>query len=87
MKKSDLACLLVVAILLPSLCLAGEEEVGTTGGQFLKISPLARLTGMGGAYAAISNDAGAFYSNPAGLSQIKNKEASFSYLSYFQDIS
>ena len=88
MKRSDLACLLmVIAILLPSLCLAGKEEVATTGGQFLKISPLARLTGMGGACAAISDDAGAFYSNPAGLSQIKNRQASFSYLSYFQDIS
>ncbi|OGS06003.1 MAG: hypothetical protein A2204_07700 [Elusimicrobia bacterium RIFOXYA1_FULL_47_7] len=77
-------------LLISSLCLffAGLAfaGVGTTGGQFLKISPSARASAMGNAFAAVSDDVFALYSNPAGLSQLKESELAATYLSYFADV-
>ncbi len=40
----------------------------------------ARATGMGGAFVAVADDAYAAYYNPAGLSQLKKKEGTFTSL-------
>ena len=45
-------------------------NVGTSGAQFLKIGPGARVDSLGGAFGAIADDVTAIYWNPAGLSQI-----------------
>ncbi|MFH1379609.1 MAG: PorV/PorQ family protein [bacterium] len=61
--------------------------VGTTGAQFLKIGIGARPVGMGYAYSAVADDLNALYYNPAGLANQKDRQATASYLSYWQDVS
>jgi len=46
-----------------------------------------RPAGMGGAFSAIADDASAPLWNPAGISQIKDVEASFMYAKLFTDLS
>jgi hypothetical protein len=60
--------------------------VGTTGAQFLKIGSGARAASMSGAFAAVSDDLSAIYWNPAGLARQKQRQASASYIKYFQGI-
>ena len=86
-KKLISLCLVFgLVVLAVGSCLAGSKDVGTTGMQFLKIAPGARANGMGGVYAGVADDVDALYFNPAGLCQIKNLEATFMHLEYFQGI-
>lgn len=63
---------------------AGEfSKVGGAGGQFLKIGVGARANAMAGAYGSIANDLSAIHWNPAGLANIKNMTAEFSYNQWF----
>jgi long-subunit fatty acid transport protein len=64
----------------------GQAKVGTTGAQFLEIGVSARADGMGGAFAAVSDDATALYYNPAGLVQLGGREAVFTLVNYPADI-
>ena len=57
---------------------AGRGKVGTTGFQFLKIGPSARAVAMGESFIALANDASAMYYNPAGLTQLTDRETIFS---------
>jgi len=61
-------------------------KTGTTAAQFLKIGVSPRSIGMGGAFAAISNDASAMYWNPAGLSRMQSGEAMFNHVEWLADI-
>jgi len=65
---------------------AVSENAGTKGFQFLKFCFSARAIGMGNAYTALSDDASAVFYNPAGLIQVKSKEISTTYMSYFEGI-
>ncbi len=49
------------------ISLYGEENVGTAGGQFLKIPVGARPVALGGAYVACAIDGPGVFWNPAGL--------------------
>jgi len=51
--------------------------------EFLKIGVGARALGMGGAFASIADDASAAYWNPAGLVQLRNREAMAMHASQF----
>ncbi len=63
-------------------------KVGTTAGQFLKITPGARALGMGGAYVGISNDIYAAYYNPAGIAAGKgNGQVAFNHTEWLADVS
>jgi len=62
----------------------GSADKGTSGGQFLKISPSARAAGMGDAYSAVCDDAYAVYFNPAGLGFMRDVQAVAMRDSYFQ---
>lgn len=73
--------LLLVLLLLPVMLL-GQAKVGTAGAQFLKLGVSARAIGMGEAFVAVSNDATAMYYNPAGLTQLYNREAVFTHVAY-----
>jgi hypothetical protein len=53
---------------------------------FLKISPISRAVGVGGAYTALGDDVGSIYYNPAGLASILTSELNFTYLSLYQSI-
>jgi len=82
---------LVVSLIAGLLIIAGSATYasgpGTTAANFLKIGVGARAIAMGGAFTAIADDATALYWNPAGLSQIKEKQLSASYNSWFAGVS
>jgi hypothetical protein len=54
------------------------------GFQFLELQAEARRAAMGGAGAALSDDAGAFAANPAALGETGRDELSLSYMSYVE---
>lgn len=60
----------------------GQAKVGTAGLQFLEIGVSARATAMGGAFAAVTNDAFAVYYNPAGVAALGKKQAAFTHIDY-----
>lgn len=60
---------------------------GSNSFSFLELGAGGRPGGMAGAYVGLANDINAILYNPAGLSFLQRKEATFMYLSSFQDIS
>jgi hypothetical protein len=82
--KSILRSFIAVMLLLAALEASGQTNsvpfqtdvsaVGTSAATFLEIGVGARAMGMGGAYAAVANDASALYWNPAGLAWVRNIE-------------
>ncbi len=84
---SKSALLLILAVwIIPAL---GQDvtKVGTTSAKFLNIPVGARATALGGAFAAIANDATAAYWNPGALSQLEKNELYFMHSDYFADLS
>ncbi len=78
-----------IVILILSVCPEwawGQAKVGTAGAQFLELGISARAVGMGEAFLSICDDASAVYYNPAGLSQLMEREALFTHVSYPVDI-
>ena len=65
---------LVLGILLGGVQL--EAQGGPTTIQFSFSNPGARSLGMGGAFAAVADDATAAFANPAGLTQLTRPEVS-----------
>lgn len=87
MLNKKFLCLFFLSHLLTfSLSHCLYAGVGTTGAQFLKISPSARASGMAGAFGAIADDAFAIYYNPSGLAKLEKAELGATYLSYFADV-
>ncbi len=66
-----LAALQSSAQLLPSF---GGSRTGTTGFQFLKITPDARGAGLSGCMMAVTDDMSASYWNPAGLTKLDSNK-------------
>lgn len=64
----------------------GQAKVGTAGAQFLELGVSARAVGMGEAFLSICDDASAVYYNPAGLTQVRQREAMFTHIAYPVDI-
>jgi hypothetical protein len=85
MKKSLILTLGILLLLVPQLTW-GQAKVGTAGAQFLELGVSARAIGMGDAFLAISDDASAVYYNPAGLTQMAEREVMFTHVSYLADI-
>ena len=83
MKKVLLAAAVIMVFSAANILAGGT---GTTALEFLKFDIGARPLGMGGAYAAVSNDINALSFNPGGLTQIRKKEASFTHIESFQSI-
>ncbi len=59
------------------------QATGTNGALFLNVGYSARAEGMGGAYAAVANDASAVTINPAGMVQIKGQQVALMHNEYF----
>lgn len=80
--------LAVACALVPEVALAAKsfEKVGTIGGQFLKIGIGARATGMGGAFAAVADDASSVYWNPAGVSRLSGSIISINHAVWVADV-
>lgn len=85
MRKSLILIVGIAFLLIPQLTWA-QAKVGTAGAQFLELGVSARAIGMGEAFLAISDDASAIYYNPAGLTQITEREATFTHVSYLANI-
>jgi hypothetical protein len=85
MTKVVFCGVLVAALCFPALVL-GQSKVGTAGMTFLDISPSARVSGMGGAFVAIANDASALYYNPAGAAWLPGRQLVASHTEYVADI-
>lgn len=63
-----------------------RAQAGHSGASFLELGIGARGMGMGGAYAAVANDASAFYWNPAGVSTVGRTEVSGMYASLYRGL-
>lgn len=61
------------------------ENVGVTAVPVLQLPVGARASGMGTAFTGLADDLGALHYNPAGLSLMPWREASFTYLKGFED--
>ena len=85
MRKSLVLVVGIAFLLVPQLIWA-QAKVGTAGAQFLELGVSARAIGMGDAFLAISDDASAVYYNPAGLTQMVEREAMLTHVSYLADI-
>jgi hypothetical protein len=80
--------LLMGLLLLSSLGMTDEvTKVGTTAVGFLNIDVGAQAVAMGGAYAAVAQDATAMYWNPSGIARSEQFEALFQHTRWIADIS
>jgi long-subunit fatty acid transport protein len=79
--KSKLFSTITILLALNIGTFAGDiqSKRGTTAAPFLEFSVGSRATAMGGAFAAISNDATAMYWNPSGLDRFSENEVNFNY--------
>lgn len=73
----------IKAQLMPVL---GDQRVGISTAQFLKIGVGGRATALGESFVAIANDASALYWNPAGLTQFNENQILFSHNNWVVDI-
>ena len=85
MKRYLVIIVAVIAIYCP-LMSQTVSKTGTTAAQFLKIGIGARALGMGGAFAAVSDDATALYWNPAGISSNKKNGIILDHQDWILDV-
>ncbi len=64
----------------------GRERVATNMGTFLKIGVGGKASGLGGAFTAVADDPTALYWNPAGLTNLRDREVYFAHTSWIADI-
>lgn len=81
--KNNIALLLIFFLLGQTLSAAD----GSSGMSFLKLDVDSRAAALGGAYSAMSNDAGAAFWNPAGLSNNNKRNLLVMHNIWIQDIS
>ncbi len=79
-------CFVLLLAAMPFSVFAGRELVGTTGLNFLKISPMAGAAAMADAYTAVSEGSYGMYYNPAGISYILSSELQISHVSWFKEM-
>lgn len=84
MKKITL--LIIAFLLVATVPLAFCIDVGTTAASFLKIQPGARPAGMGGAFCGVASDVNAIDFNPAGLTQMKDRQVMVSHNEWIEGI-
>jgi len=77
--------LIILVALLGDVSVAAPDG-GRTAADFLNIGIGARAAGMGGAYTAVAEGAGAAYWNPAGLRTVANGEVILGHFAWYQDI-
>lgn len=68
-----LVCAALLALAAPARASFKPSDIGTAGGQFLKLGAGARAEGLGEAYTSAADDADAVYWNPAALTRIPKR--------------
>lgn len=81
--------LLLLAALSLAAGTAGSQSFSgsakaTTAASFLELGVGGRAMGLGGAYTAVADDASALYWNPAGLTNVERRSATFMHAAYLQ---
>ncbi len=76
--------IIIIIFALTSICLAQNPNLGTSGAQFLQIPIGARAAALGSAFVGLSNDATSTFWNPAGIINVQNHSAHFSYVKLFE---
>ncbi len=93
--KNITILIFVAALLIPAFAGAQQDgryeygnldKVGTTSAAFLRIPIGARAVGVGGAYSAVVEDPTALYWNPAGITDLKGINISFSRIDLYAGI-
>jgi len=79
--------LILLAIITLQTFVNAQSKVGTTIGQFLKIDPSARASGMGNAGTALFGEASDMYYNPASMGRLTQTDAQFTYTEWLAGIS
>jgi hypothetical protein len=74
---------LAVALLLVCVAASAARAADKYAGAFLHIGAGARAVGMGGAFAALANDASAAYWNPAGIVLLNSRQVLFQHVWQF----
>ena len=69
-----------------SMAFSQTANSGRDAFDFIKISPVTRAVGVGGAYTALGDDIGSIFYNPAGLASMLTSELDFTYLSLYQSM-
>jgi len=77
--------LMILVALLGKVTVAAPDG-GRTAADFLNIGIGARSAGMGGAYTAVAEGAGAAYWNPAGLHSVEAGEVILGHFAWYQDL-
>lgn len=85
MKRILLAAILFHAVIF-SEGFCQVTKTGTTAAKFLSIGIGPRAIAMGGAFTSVANDVSALYWNPAGIANLTNYQAMFSYMSLFKNL-
>src|SRR5438093_9379497 len=80
MKRDPIRALLAAALLVSTSLPAGATKYA---GEFMKIPVGARAVGMGGAFAAVADDATAPFWNPAGMVYLPYKETFLQHAEQF----
>ncbi len=89
--KKQLSYIILLLVLLNLPVWGGDNpwsssiytKAGISGFTFLKISPTARIAGMGNTFSAIANDINAIYINPAGITEAGNYAINISDTKWF----
>ena len=76
----------IIAVMLLNIPIAAQSKVGTTIGQFLKIDPSAKISGMGNAGTATFGEASSIYYNPASMGRLNQIDAQFTYSDWLAGI-
>jgi len=86
MRKTLWSALITGILILILNLISYANGPGTATASFLKIGVGARAASMGEAFTALASDGTSLYWNPAGLAQLKTKEISATYNSWFEEI-
>ncbi|MEW6605832.1 MAG: PorV/PorQ family protein [bacterium] len=84
MKRIISLIVIGVTVFSADYCLS--KTPGEKGAVFLKLSQGARPIAMGETFVAIADDINAIYWNPAGLANIQNRQATFMYADWLEEI-
>ena len=84
MRRADRSLCLLVGVVLAAVPASSQE--GPVTFEFNFSNPGARSMGLGGAFAALADDATAAFANPAGLVQLIEPEVSLEGRSWSYDV-